>query len=138
MSFEEIRLSDLKIDLNSAYGKIGESTPWAAGIYTMSVDAARQGVTRTGKTKIDITFLCKAGPNAGHFYVWDLVLDPNNPRYFLERLQTLGATPEFLESNPSLGEICLQIIGPTNYQVTFSDSKFNGLPTTQISYLERM
>lgn len=136
MADDEIRLNDL-LQLNDSFGKFG-ARAWPVGVFTMSVDMARQGVTRGGKTKLAITLLCKAGERAGEFYMWDLVFDPNNPEYFLNRLHTLGATPDFLESNPSLAEICLQIIGSTEYQVTFRESVNNGRPTTEISYLERI
>lgn len=126
----EMRWNDLQ--------KIGERPSFRADTYVMSVDMARHGLTSTGKTKITITFLCKAGPLAGHFYNWDLVHDPNNPRYFVERLITLGCTPEFLQANPSLTEMCLQIIGLQDYKVTFKDSEHNGRKTTEISYLERV
>lgn len=129
--------SDIRWNDLTASSPDTRALTWTAGTYRMSVDMARQGLTRGGKTKISITFLCKAGPQAGHFYVWDLVYDPDNPRYFLERLHTLGCTPEFLEANPSLAEVCLQIIGLQEYHVTFKDSSFNGRPTTEISYLER-
>ena len=131
MSEDDIRWSDLP-------SRVGTAVPsWPAGTFTMTVDMARHGLTRGGKTKITITLLCVEGPMAGQFYMWDLVLDPKNPRYFTERLHTLGADADFLGSNPSLGEISLHIIGLQHYRVTFKDSEINGRPTTEISYLER-
>lgn len=102
----------------------------------MAVDAARHDVTSGGKIKIVVTLLCTRGELAGDFYLWDLVFDPNNPDYFLSRLHTLGVAGDFMESNPSLAEICYTIIGSQEYRVTFRDSKHNGRPTTDISFLE--
>jgi hypothetical protein len=113
-------------------------TPWPAGSYIMSVDLARHGLTHAGKRKISITLLSHAGPTAGHFHVWDLVRDPKNVRYFNERLNTLGVTPELIAENPSLDLVSLRIIGLTKYRVIFKDTVFNGRPATELSYLERI
>lgn len=110
---------------------------WPAGTYTMVVDSAAPGITGGGKSKISLTLLSKSGPSTGHRYVWDLVFDPDNPRYFLERLHTLGVGPEFLATNPSLTDISACTVSPARYQVTIRNAEFNGRPTTRISKLER-
>lgn len=138
MSDPDIRLNDLiRPEAGSFLFQIKDRF-WPEGTFAMAVDMARAGVTHNGKVKIDITLLCTRGELAGDFYSWDLTLDPGNPDYFLSRLNTMGASGEFLKSNPTLSEICGAIVSAQEYWVTFKDSRHKGRRTTNISYLERV
>lgn len=134
MSDHEIRWLDL---FTQGEPPRGESTEWPEGLFVMSVDNATIGFTVRGYTKLLITFLCKQGERAGLSYEWHLTCNPENPRYFLERIKTLGAPPEFLLANPSLGEVCQRIISTEKlYHVTFGRYNFNGESGVKISWLE--
>jgi hypothetical protein len=103
--------------------------PLPPGPYTVRVESADAGVSKTGNNKVELTFVVEDGPHKGR-KVWGRInfakSSPDSMAITVEQLAQFGITRKWLAANnPTTEQIARKLMGET-VEIATAQREYNG------------